>query len=142
MKISNSKLTKNSQTLRKNMTKEERHLWYDFLKALPVTIKRQKTIGNYIVDFYCASAQLVIELDGSQHFEDTGMASDMERDAYLRYLGLTVLRYSNRQINQQFREVCEDILNHLPPHQSASLTASPQGEAFEDCNNYREELRL
>ena len=114
MKISNAKLTKNSQTLRKNMTKEERHLWYDFLKALPITIKRQKTIGNYIVDFYCASAHLVIEVDGSQHFEETGMASDLERDSYLRSLGFTVLRYSNRQINQQFREVCEDILNHFP----------------------------
>ena len=113
MKISNPKLTKNSQTLRKNMTKEERHLWYDFLKPLPITVKRQKTIGPYIVDFYCASANLVIELDGSQHYEKTGIVADIDRDTYLRSLGLTVLRYSNREVNQQFLGVCEDILNHL-----------------------------
>ena len=64
----NTKLTTNAKELRKSMTKEERHLWYDFLKQLPITVHRQKPLGNYIVDFYIASAKLVIELDGSQHY--------------------------------------------------------------------------
>ena len=142
MKTNNPKLTANAQTLRKNMTKEERHLWYDFLKTLPVTINRQKVIGKYIVDFYCAAARLVIELDGSQHYEETGIIADTARDRYLQSLGLTILRYSNREVNQQFPRVCEDILNHLSecsPHPSASLTASPQGEAFGERINHREE---
>ena len=68
-KTNNSTLTGNAKTLRKNMTKEERHLWYDFLKTLPIPANRQKVLGNYIVDFYIAAAKLVIELDGSQHYE-------------------------------------------------------------------------
>ena len=107
------KLTPLAQDLRRNMTKEERHLWYDFLRRLPVTFNRQKVIPPYIVDFYCAGAKLVIELDGSQHYERTGIVSDRERDAFLSGLGLTVLRYSNRDINQNFENVCQDILNHL-----------------------------
>jgi len=95
------------------MTKEERHLWYDFLKSLPITVHRQKVIGPYIVDFYVADFHLVIELDGSQHYERFGIISDEKRDAYLKAEGLTVLRYSNRDINQDFRGVCNDILNHL-----------------------------
>jgi very-short-patch-repair endonuclease len=95
------------------MTKEERHLWFDFLKTLPVTVNRQKVIGRYIVDFYIASNNLVIELDGSQHFEATGKQKDINRDAYMTQNGLTVLRYSNLDINRNFREVCEDILQHL-----------------------------
>ncbi len=95
------------------MTAEERRLWYDFLKALPVNVHRQKVIGNYIVDFYCAKAKLVIELDGSQHFESDGLKSDLIRDAYLNNLGLTVLRYSNLDINRNFDAVCADILKHL-----------------------------
>ena len=114
MKTNNPKLTANAQSLRKNMTKEERHLWYNFLKELPVTVNRQKVIGPYIVDFYCACAKIVIELDGSQHYEDSGVTADTARDAYLQSLGLTVLRYSNREINQQFHSVCEDIFKHLP----------------------------
>ena len=69
-KTNNSKLTDNAQKLRKNMTKEERHLWYDFLKTLPVTVNRQKVIGNYIVDFYISSHKIIIEIDGSQHYEE------------------------------------------------------------------------
>jgi len=109
----NSKLTPNSRKLRKEMTKEERHLWYDFLKQLPITVHRQKTIGSYIVDFYIASAKIVIELDGSQHYEPDHQAKDTCRDAYLLGLGYQVLRYSNADINQHFRDVCEDILQHL-----------------------------
>ena len=110
---SNPKLTSNSKALRKNMTKEERHLWYDFLKQLPITINRQKVIGNFIVDFYCASRKLIIELDGSQHFETQGKTKDSQRDEFLNSLGLKVIRYANSDINNNFRGVCEDILNHL-----------------------------
>lgn len=109
----NRKLTNISKTLRKNMTKEERHLWYDFLKTLPVTINRQKVIGEYIVDFYCASAKLVIELDGSQHYDDNIKAKDEIRDKYFHNLGITVARYSNLQLNTNFDGVCADILKHI-----------------------------
>ena len=109
----NSKLTKNAKLLRKNMTKEERHLWYDFLKALPVTVNRQKTIGNYIVDFYIASSKIVIELDGSQHYMDINRESDAKRDCFFNDLGINVLRYSNLDVNQRFESVCQDILNHI-----------------------------
>ncbi|MBR5472404.1 MAG: endonuclease domain-containing protein [Clostridia bacterium] len=110
----NKKLTPNAQTLRQNMTRQERHLWYDFLKNLPVTFHRQKVINNYIVDFYCAKYSLVIELDGSQHYEDNGIKKDCIRDDYLKSLGLTVLRYSNLDIDKNFHCVCEDILSHMP----------------------------
>ena len=109
----NPRLKPFSQKLRREMTKEERRLWYNFLRGLPVTVNRQKIIGPYIVDFYCAKAKLVIELDGSQHYEDAGKQSDRERDMYLNSLGLHVLRYSNYDINQNFSGVCEDILKHI-----------------------------
>ena len=76
-------------------------------------VHRQKVIGNYIVDFYIASKQIVIELDGSQHYQDEGKAADQLRDTELEALGLTVLRYSNADVNQRFDSVCEDIWNHL-----------------------------
>ena len=125
----NSKLTRNAQTLRKNMTKEERHLWYDFLKSLPMTFNRQKVIGKYIADFYCFEKKLIIELDGSQHYIDKGQLSDKERDAYFSSLGLTVLRYSNRQIHNEFERVCMDILRCLATSSTADGgPPSPQGE--------------
>ena len=107
------KLKNNAQKLRREMTKQERRLWYDFLKQLPVTVNRQKVIGRYIVDFYCASAKLVIELDGSQHYESEGTASDWERDYALNQLGITVVRYSNSDINRYFDGVCADLLRRL-----------------------------
>ena len=109
----NPKLRKNAQKLRREMTKEERRLWYDFLKQLPLTVNRQKVIGRYIVDFCCASAKLVIELDGSQHYESEGTASDWERDYALNQLGITVVRYSNSDINRNFDGVCADLLRRL-----------------------------
>ena len=102
-----------SKTLRKNMTPEEKHLWYDLLKRLPVTVNRQKTIGDYIVDFYVASARLVIEIDGRQHNSPEHAEADRKRDFDLCKLGNTVLRYSNRDIRERFSAVCEDILRHL-----------------------------
>ena len=109
----NTELITNAKALRKNMTKEEQHLWYDFLKSLPVTVNRQKVMGNYIVDFYIATSKIVIELDGSQHYEDNGIENDAKRDAFLNDLGIKVLRYSNLDINQRFESVCKDILNHI-----------------------------
>ena len=109
----NPQLTAVAQKLRKNMTDEERHLWYDFLKELPVVFKRQKVIGHYIVDFYCAGAKLVVELDGSQHYDEQGVKSDGNRDEYLSSLGLTIKRYSNVDINQRFPSVCEDIYRFI-----------------------------
>ncbi|MDE5671150.1 MAG: endonuclease domain-containing protein [Eubacterium sp.] len=109
----NQRLKNNSQKLRRNMTKEEKHLWYDFLKTLPVTVKRQKIIGNYIVDFYIASKKIIIELDGAQHFEEENQQCDTIRDKYLSNLGLTVLRYSNYDINTNFDGVCEDIKKRI-----------------------------
>ena len=91
------------------MTKEERHLWYDFLKKLSVTIHRQKVIGQYIVDFYCSSAKLVIEIDGSQHYRQENREADVIRDKYLNSLGLVVKRYSNNEVNRDFESVCVDI---------------------------------
>lgn len=95
------------------MTKEEKHLWYDFLKRLPLTVNRQKNIGDYIVDFYIATNRLVIELDGSQHGMSENLKMDEKRDQELGLLGITVLRYSNLDVNQNFYAVCEDILRHL-----------------------------
>ena len=102
-----------AQKLRRDMTKEERHLWYDFLNRLPARFNRQKVIGPYIVDFYCASSKLVVELDGSQHYEDAGIAADAQRDAFLAEQGLQVLRYTNVDIHRNFNGVCEDILKLL-----------------------------
>ena len=109
----NKKLIKNAQSLRKNMTAEERKLWYHFLKNLPLTVHRQHNIENYIVDFYIADKKLVIELDGVQHGEPEHAQKDAERDAALSAWGIAVLRYSNREIKRNFNAVTEDILAHL-----------------------------
>ena len=104
----NSQL-ENARRLRREMTPHERKLWFLFLRKYPVKIYKQRIIGKYIVDFYCASAKLVIEVDGSQHYEPQGMAYDIERSAFLSALGLEVLRFSNREIDREFRGVCEQI---------------------------------
>ena len=109
----NPKLKPLAQSMRKNMTGEERHLWYDFLKTLPVTVNRQKVIGNYIADFYIAESKIVIELDGSQHYEEKGIEADRIREEYFTKRGIRVLRYSNLEIKQNFSGVCEDILQNL-----------------------------
>ncbi|MBQ3111399.1 MAG: endonuclease domain-containing protein, partial [Firmicutes bacterium] len=108
-KMHNTQLVPLAKQLRKNMTKEERHLWYDFLRDYPVRFMRQRVIGRYIVDFYCARAKLVVELDGSQHFEDANAEKDAERTAVLAGYGLQVLRIANNEVNQNFRGVCEYI---------------------------------
>ena len=98
-----------AKMLRKNMTKEEKHLWYDFLRTYPVRFSRQKVLGAYIADFYCAEAKLVIELDGSGHYTEEGAQHDEERTAFLEGYGLTVVRIPNTEIQQNFRGVCAYI---------------------------------
>ena len=105
----NKQLVLFAKQLRKEMTKEERHLWYDFLRTYPVRFSRQKVLGKYIADFYSAEAKLVIELDGSQHYEDTNAEKDAERTAFLEGYGLTVLRIPNNEVNRNFRGGCEYI---------------------------------
>ena len=105
----NSKLKKRAQELRKNMTKEERHLWYDYLHNYPVRFRRQVTCGRFILDFYCAAAKLAVELDGSQHFTPEGQIYDQERTVFLESLGIMVLRFSNADISTNLRGVCQII---------------------------------
>ena len=105
----NGKLLRIARILRRQMTKQEKHLWYDFLQLYPIKIYKQRIIGNYIVDFYCSSAKIVIELDGSQHRRGEGLESDQTRDAYMESLGLKVLRFSNQDVEQNFYAVCERI---------------------------------
>ena len=112
MKAYNKDLVRNAQALRKNMTPEEKHLWYDFLRTHPVRFSRQKVLGKYIADFYCAEAKLVIELDGSRHYTEEGKQYDEERTAFLEEYGLTVIRIPNTEIHKNFRGVCEYI-DHL-----------------------------
>ena len=124
------KLLRNSQKLRKNMTKEERHLWYDFLRTYPIQFKRQYTVGCYIVDFYCYQARLVVELDGSQHCEPTAIEYDRRRTEYLQQQGLYVLRLSNRDVATQFRSVCETIDIAVRDRLRVLPSSAPSGGTF------------
>ena len=105
----NPKLTARAQKLRKNMTKEERRLWYEYLSKYPVRFRRQVAFGHYILDFYCAAAKLAVELDGSQHFEPNGQEYDRKRTAWLNHMGIHVLRFSNLNILQNLDGVCQKI---------------------------------
>ena len=105
----NKQLVPFAKQLRKEMTKEERHLWYDFLRTYPIRFSRQKVLGKYIVDFYCAEAKLVIELDGSQHYEDKNIEKDAQRSAFLKGYGLLVIRIPNNEVNRNFYNVCTYI---------------------------------
>ena len=105
----NKKLTPLSQTLRKNQTKEEARLWYQFLRKYSIPFRRQYVIGNYIVDFYCHLAKLAVELDGSQHFEEKTIEKDLERTQYIYSQGVLVLRFSNADVLSRFKDVCEKI---------------------------------
>ncbi len=91
------------------MTKEERKLWYDFLRSYPIRFLRQKVIDNYIVDFYCHQARLIIELDGSQHYEEKGLLRDKIRTEKLENRNLTVLHIPNNEVINNFDSVCEYI---------------------------------
>ena len=105
----NEQLVPFAKKLRSEMTKEEKHLWYDFLRGHAARFSRQKVLGRYIVDFYSAQAKLVIELDVSQHFEPEGLKKDAERTAFLNGYGLKVLRIPNNEVNSNFRGVCAYI---------------------------------
>ena len=102
-----------AKELRKNMTKEERHLWYDFLRNYPIKFTRQKVLGKYIADFYCAKVNLVVELDGSQHYEDVRLMNDEKRTQYLEQYGINVIRISNLDVLKNFDEVCMYIDNEV-----------------------------
>ncbi len=104
-----NELIARAKELRKNATKQENHLWYDFLKYYPVKVQRQRVIKGFIVDFYCAAAKLAVELDGSQHFSEQGLAYDTERSAILNGFGIEVIRFSNLEVDKEFQSVCEMI---------------------------------
>ncbi len=103
------KLTPRARELRKRATKQENHLWYDYLRNYPIRFKRQKPINSFIADFYCHAAKLVIELDGSQHYDTQGLIYDKERSAILKQYGIKVLRFSNLDIERNFQGVCTAI---------------------------------
>ena len=105
----NNELLTIAKELRDCMTPQERHLWYDFLRTYPVKIYRQRIIDNFVADFYCYQARLVIELDGSQHYTVEGKSCDAERSKILERYGLTVIRFSNKDINENFDGVCRMI---------------------------------
>ncbi len=105
----NKAIVPTARMLRKNMTKEEKHLWYDFLRNFPVRFSRQKVLGKYIADFHCARAKLVIELDGSGHYTEKDIRNDEIRTEFLENYGLMVVRISNYDINTNFNGVCEQI---------------------------------
>lgn len=105
----NSNLKERSQKLRKEATKEENLLWYNFLRKYPVQFRRQYIVGNYIVDFYCHQAKLVVELDGSGHYEPKAIQYDHMRTQYLESQEICVFRVSNLDVLRRFKEVCEAI---------------------------------
>lgn len=106
---SNKSLKTLSSNLRNNATPQENKLWYEFLRTYPVRFNRQRIVGNFILDFYCAKARLAVELDGSQHYENKGINHDEQRTEYLESLGIYVLRFTNSEINENFYEVCTVI---------------------------------
>lgn len=103
------KMVPRAKELRRDATKQERHLWYDFLNHYPVRFQRQKTIESFIADFYCHAAGLIVELDGSQHYTEQGMQYDRERTAILEQYDLKVLRFSNNDVDENFQGVCRAI---------------------------------
>ena len=109
----NSMMKTKAQELRREMTEQENRLWYDYLKCHVAQFRRQKQFGRYIVDFYCSSAKLVIELDGAQHYTEEGVIHDRNRTAYLESLGLYVLRFANREVEDQFESVCAEIDRYI-----------------------------
>ena len=122
-----------AKSLRKNMTPWERKLWYEFLRSYPIRFQRQKAIGNYIADFYCAKARLVVELDGGGHYEEEQIEKDNIRTAELKKAGLKVMRFCNLDIDSNFYGVCEriDIAVKCSLPQSSTMTA-PSSEGAEE----------
>ena len=126
------KLIPRAKELRKNATKQENHLWYDFLCRYPVRFQRQKTIDHFIADFYWHAAKLVIELDGAQHYDEQGLARDKERTAILTEYGVEVLRFSNTEVENDFRRVCTMIDSAVQERMrvlAEELPQSPSGDS-------------
>ena len=106
-------MTQFARNLRNNSIPQERKLWYQFLSKFSLRIHRQKTIGPYIVDFYCHKAKLVIEIDGSQHIEQKNQESDQKRTKYFESIGLEMIRFTNRDVNNNFDGVCNKIVQTI-----------------------------
>ena len=127
----NLNLSDRAKDLRKNMTKQEKHLWYDFLSKHEVRWYKQRIIDNYIVDFYCSRAKLVIELDGSQHYTKDGIEYDNERTNVLREYGIEVIRFSNNEIDTCFDGVClkieEIVKKRLSDFKQSVKVVAPSG---------------
>lgn len=109
----NSSLTPRAKQLRANMTKEERRLWYCFLRGYPIRILRQKVIGNYIVDFYCSKVRLAIEIDGDHHYQENQSNYDKARTQKIRAFGVDIIRFSNLEVMKNFEGVCTEIDNEI-----------------------------
>ena len=123
--LHNSKLTERAKELRRNATKQENHLWYDFLAKYPIRFRRQVTMQNYIVDFFCPKAGLIVELDGSQHYKTSNIKRDKIRTEYIESLGFVVLRFTNTEINRRFSSVCQKIQETVDSRTKSLL---PRGE--------------
>ena len=126
------KLIPRAKELRKDATKQENHLWYDFLRGYPVRFQRQKAIDHFIADFYCHAAKLIIELDGAQHYDEQGLARDKERTAILSEYGVAVLRFSNTEVENDFRRVCTVIDSAVQERMrvlAEELPQSPSGDS-------------
>jgi very-short-patch-repair endonuclease len=108
----NKNLIPKAKELRRNMTKQEKRIWYDFLSKYPIRFQRQKTIDHFIVDFYCHRAKLVIEIDGGQHYTEEGLEYDEARTEILNAYGLQVIRFSNSEIEKNFNDVC-NVINEI-----------------------------
>ena len=113
MPKTNTYLLSNAKELRKNMTRQESHLWYDFIKKRPEHWYKQRVIGSYIVDFYCPSKHLVLEIDGSQHYEEVALRYDENRTRFLNSQGIKVIRILNGDINMNFEAVCMMLENEI-----------------------------
>jgi len=121
----NPNLTPKAQELRKNMTKQEKHLWYDYLRSYPVRILRQKVIASFVADFYCAEAKLVIEIDGGQHYTEDGKQYDIMREQVMEKHGLKTIRYTNSDIDKHFDAVCDDIDAQIRGRVASNAGVSP-----------------
>ena len=123
----NPKLTAIAKQIRKNPTPAERQLW-TFLRNFPRRVLRQRPIDNFIVDFYCASLKLVIEVDGDSHYTEQGQASDAERTQILEGYGLTVIRFTNEEVLTNFEGVCTHLLTFIPQSKSPPLQRGAGGD--------------
>ena len=122
----NRKMIPRAKDLRREMTREERKLWYGFLREYPVHFQRQKTIGSYIVDFFCHQALLVVELDGSQHYDQHGIGYDRARTEFLESAGIQVIRIPNASIRYDFEGVCSMIDAEVKRRADAAAETLPK----------------